>query len=99
MIIVININDDYQEFGKEFWTDARVESTCLTDEEEDNCLNIIKDFIFKNVDFFSEVEMTKIGKQLIFQNLYHEERLKLINVLNNSKLKIGNYDLFFISES
>ena len=33
MVIVININDDYQEFGKEFWTDARVESTCLTDDK------------------------------------------------------------------
>lgn len=98
-MITLNIFDDYAEYGDDFWTDIRVESFELSNKQQKDCLEVVQKYIEEFVDLPIDTAMTLLDEQLIFQNLYHEDRKKLLLQLNIAKLSFHENELFFISES
>lgn len=96
--IPFNIWDDYSESENYTSTYGYVEEYNILSEEDKEaiCLLIYNQIIqLENLDFLAENDCD----QIIFENLSHERREKLVKELNNLKLKYNNKLIGFYSES
>lgn len=96
--IPFNIWDDYCESENYTSTCGYVEEYDVLSEEnkEAICLLIYKQIIqLKNLDFLVEND----DDQISFEKLSHDRREKLVQELNNLKLKYNNKLIDFYSES
>lgn len=96
--IPFNIWDDYSESENYTSTYGYVEEYDILSEKDKEaiCFLIYKQIIqLKNLDFLVEND----DDQISFEKLSHDRREKLVQELNNLKLKYNNKLIDFYSES